>query len=239
SATSQRAGPRPLPIARKMSCELEIIQRSDTSTAPSPPQSRLCNTKPREGSTGPPRNTGASSGSSCAISSWSSTAPTVIPPMGSATPIPMAPSSSWLIIAITECSKRGSPMPGSARSSWPVNQVGELSILLSWTCAGSGSSVFETEFNGPGPSASRLVAHRLDHERLFIDQIAPGELLKLGSVRRLDLADRMTAAVEPFGVAGSFGDIIEPVAVFAPRLGHRLDQRPPCTIEQVRVDRRL
>src|SRR3954451_777990 len=44
-------------------------------------------------------------------------------------PMPSAPFSSWTHIAITAFSKRGSPMPGMARSNWPERYFGS-SIAL-------------------------------------------------------------------------------------------------------------
>ena len=53
-----------------------------------------------------------------------------------------------------------------------------------------------------------LVAHRLDHERLVVAEIALCERLQLGRRRRLDLADALAASIEPVGLARRLGDLL-------------------------------
>src|SRR3546814_1650594 len=53
---------------------------------------------------------------------------------------------------------------------------------------------------------------------------------------RLDFGDAVAAAVEAVGVGGRLRDIIQPIAVLAPRLDHRLDQRPARAAQQVGID---
>ena len=63
-----------------------------------------------------PAQSGASPGS---MSSCRSSARKVIPARLWPMPMPIAPFSSWMHIAMTARSKRGSPIPGIARSSLP------------------------------------------------------------------------------------------------------------------------
>src|SRR3546814_2034362 len=76
---------------------------------------------------------------------------------------------------------------GRRRPRDAVRRAGQLPARAS-----AGASV--------GPLRARLVAHRLDHQRLVIAQIAAGQPLQIGGRRGLDLGDRVPAAVEAVGV---------------------------------------